>query len=100
MLLWRAAQKIRENGVELPPLEAESTAEEILGAAVGVLRRRRNLTRAEFARRIGCTVEELLALEIGLLPPNLVKKYLSLIAREIGEDLTVAPSPEGHLKFA
>lgn len=79
----RAAALVYEKGVSIPPIDAEPTPLGALGMAIGLLRRRKNITHAQFARKIGCTIEELLALESGMLPADDYKKYLSAIQREI-----------------
>ncbi len=81
-LLWRAAQMIHENGMEVSSIGAEPTPLEMIGLTIGILRRRKHISRIEFAQRIGCSVEELLVLEVGLLPAKDLEKYLPLILRE------------------
>jgi len=81
--LWRAAQMICQKGKEIPPIDAEPAPLEILGLAIGILRRRRHTSRLQFAQKIGCSMEELLALEAGLLPAGELTKYLPLILKEI-----------------
>ncbi len=81
--LWRAAQMIRQKGVEVSPIDAEPAPLELLGLAIGILRKRKHISRKNFARKIGCSVEELLALETGLLPAGDIAKYLPLIVHEI-----------------
>jgi DNA-binding transcriptional regulator YiaG len=87
--LWRAAQMIRQQGIEVLSIEAEPTPLEMLGLTIGILRRRKRISRLDFAQKIGCSVEELLALEAGLLPASHLAKYLPLIINEvkIPEDL-------------
>ena len=81
--IWRAAQMIYQKGKEIPPIDAEPAPLEILGLAIGVLRRRNHISRLQFVRKIGCSMEELLALEAGLLPAGELAKYLQLILKEI-----------------
>ncbi len=81
--LWRAAQLIRTSGVTISPLEAEPTPQEMLGFTIGILRRQKHISHKQFAQRIGCSLEELLALEVGLLPMDKLQKYLPLILKEI-----------------
>ncbi len=85
--LWRAAQMFCQNGVDVPPIDAEPTPEEMLGLTVGILRRRKNISRLKFAQSIGCSIEELLAFEAGLLSKSVMLKYLPTMAQEIGLDL-------------
>lgn len=90
-LLWRAADLISQKGTEIPPIEAEPAPQEMLGLAIGILRRRKHISRFQLAQRMGCTVEELLALETGLLPASEYMKYLPLI-------LQVLEMPEKSLQ--
>lgn len=83
-LLWRAAELICQKDTEIPPIEAEPTSHEMLGLAIGILRRRKNISRFQLAQRIGCSIEELLALETGLLPASDYGKYLPLILQTLG----------------
>jgi hypothetical protein len=82
-ILWRAAQMIFEKGVEVPPIDSEPAPLEMLGLTIGILRRRKHISRSQFINKIGCSVEELLALEAGLLPASDLIKYLPLILKEI-----------------
>jgi len=81
--LWRAAQMIRQQGMEVSPIDAEPTPLEMLGLTIGILRRRKHISRSQFAQKIGCSMEELLVLEAGLLPARDLAKYLPLIINEI-----------------
>ncbi len=78
-IVWRAAELICQKGTEIPPIEVEPAPQETLGLALGIVRRRKHISRFQVAQRIGCTVEELLALETGLLPASDYIKYLPLI---------------------
>lgn len=82
-ILWRAAQLINHKSKEVSPIDAEPAPQEMLGLAIGILRRRKRISQYELAQRIGCTVEEVVALETGLLPVSDYKKYLPLILRAI-----------------
>lgn len=82
-LLWRAAQLISQKGMGVPWIDAEPAPQEILGLVIGILRRRKRISRFHLAQGIGCTVEELLALETGLLPASDFEKYLPLILHTI-----------------
>ena len=82
-ILWRAAQLIRQGGTKLPPFDAEPTPEEMLGLTIGILRRRKHISKSQFAQKIGCSMEELLALEAGGLPLAIVQKYLPQMMREL-----------------
>jgi DNA-binding XRE family transcriptional regulator len=82
--LWRAAQMIRQNGLEVPPIDAEPTPLEMLGLTIGILRRRKHISRLQLAKKIGCSVEDILALEAGLLPIEYLKRYLPRVSREVG----------------
>jgi len=82
--LWRTAQLIRQKDMEVPPIDAEPMPQEMLGLAIGILRRRKHISRIQLAQRIGCTVEEILALETGLLPVKDLGKYLPMILDGIG----------------
>lgn len=79
----RAAQLISQKGTQVPPMDQESTPLETLGILIGLLRRRKHISHLQFAQNIGCSMEELLALEAGLLPAPDFVKYLPLILREI-----------------
>jgi len=80
-ILWRTAELICQKGVQIPPIDAEPAPLEMLGATIGILRRRKHISYSSFAQRIGCSVEELLALEAGLLPASDLLQYLPLILR-------------------
>jgi len=86
-VIWRAAQMFCQNGVEVSPIDAEPTPEEMLGLTIGILRRHKHISHEKFARSIGCSVEELLALEAGLLPKKVILKYLPAIAHATGVNL-------------
>lgn|GEM_PF-5097884 len=81
--LWRAAQMICQQGMEVSPIDAEPAPQEMLGLTIGILRRRKHISRSQFAQGIGCSMEELLVLEAGLLPASELAKYLPLILKEI-----------------
>ncbi len=81
-ILWRTVQMTHDNGMEVPGIEAEPAPLEMLGLTIGILRRRKHISRSQFAQKISCSVEELLALEAGLLPPRELVKYLPLILKE------------------
>jgi hypothetical protein len=81
--LWRAAELVCQNGTALPSIDAEPTPQEMLGTAIGILRRRKHISHLQFAQRIGCSVEELLALEAGLLPAKDYIKSLPLILESL-----------------
>ena len=82
--LWRAAQLIAKKGLEIPPLDAEPAPREMLGLAIGILRRQKHISRFQLAEGIGCTMEELLALEAGLLSPSDILQYLPQILSTMG----------------
>jgi hypothetical protein len=98
--LWRAAQMIRQKGMKVSPIEAESTPLEMLGLTIGILRRRKHISRLQFVQRIGCSVEELLALEAGLLPAREMAKYLPLIIKEIEVPGKILQPFSHHIKLA
>lgn len=81
--LWRTAQMTRQKGMEVSPLDAEPVPLEMLGLAIGILRRRKHISHLEFAKKIDISVEELLALEKGLLPAGELVKYLPSIIQQI-----------------
>jgi hypothetical protein len=81
--LWRAAQLIHQQEKEPAPMKAEPAPLEMLGLTIGILRRRKRISRIEFAQTIDCPVEELLALEMGLLPAHKLIKYLPHIVQQI-----------------
>lgn len=83
-ILWRAAQLIEKKGIDVSPIDAEPAPQEMLGLAIGILRRQKHISHFQLAQRIGCSVEELLALETGLLPRSDYLKYLPLILDAIG----------------
>jgi DNA-binding transcriptional regulator YiaG len=91
-ILWRAAQMICQKDKEVLPIDAEPAPLEMLGLTIGILRRRKHISRSKFAQKIGCSVEELLALEVGLLPEGVLAKYLPLILKEINIPRTL-PAP-------
>ena len=99
-VIWRAAQMICQNGVEGSPIDAEPTPEEMLGLTIGILRRRKHISHQKFARLIGCSVEELLALEAGLFSTNLMNKYLPAIAREVSIDIDSLQPLARRIKIA
>jgi DNA-binding transcriptional regulator YiaG len=80
--LWRAAQMICQKGMEVPPINAEPAPMEMIGLTIGILRRRKHISRSRFAQKIGCSMEELLALEAGLLSASEFAKYLPLILKQ------------------
>jgi len=82
--LWRATQLITQKGIDVLPIDAEPAPQEMLGLAIGILRRRKHISRIQLAQSIGCTVDKLLALETGLLPASDFVQYLPLILHEIG----------------
>jgi hypothetical protein len=99
-ILWRAAQMIFEKGVEVPPIDSEPAPLEVVGLTIGILRRRKHIPRSKFVKKIGCSVEELLALEAGLLPAGELAKYLPLILKEINmPELSLHPIFR-NIKFA
>jgi DNA-binding transcriptional regulator YiaG len=98
--LWRAAQMICQKGMEVPPIDAEPAPLEMLGLTIGILRRRKHISRLEFAQNIGCSVEELLALEAGLLPASDIAKYLPLIINEIEVPKIFLQPISRNIKFA
>lgn len=72
--LWRAAQLICTSGVTISPLEAEPTPQEMLGFTIGILRRQKHISHKQFAQRIGCSLEELLAFGGGSAPHGQTSK--------------------------
>lgn len=82
--LWRAAKMISQQGMEVPPIDAEPTPLEMLGMTIGIFRRRKHISRIQLAKKTGCSIEEILALEAGLLPADLLKKCLPRVSREVG----------------
>lgn len=81
--LWKAAQIVRQKGAFDLQLTAEPKPHEILGLTIGMVRRRRQITLHELATKTGCSIEELLAFESGLLPIKEMIKYLPAILREV-----------------
>lgn len=79
----RAADIVSQKNVPVHLFDAEPTPLGALGMAIGLLRRKKHITHSQFAQNIGCTVEELLALENGLLPAADYINYLPLIHQEI-----------------
>jgi hypothetical protein len=98
--LWRAAQIFRQQGMEVSQIDAEPTPLEMLGLTIGILRRRKRISRLEFAQKIGCSVEELLALEAGLLPAGDFAKYLPLIINEVKIPRDLIQPILSNIKFA
>jgi hypothetical protein len=82
--LWRAAKMISQQGMEVPPIDAEPTPLEMLGMTIGIFRRRKHISRIQLAKKTGCSIEEILALEAGLLPADRLKKCLPRVSREVG----------------
>ncbi|MBI5962265.1 MAG: hypothetical protein HY863_02220 [Chloroflexi bacterium] len=79
--LWRAAQIICQKGIEISSTKAEPGPLEVLGLTIGILRRQKHISRSQFAHMIGCSIEELLVLEAGMLPANDLVQYLPLIIK-------------------
>lgn len=98
--LWQTANFIKDTGIQIQPLEAELTPLEILGITIGILRRRKNFSRILFAQRVGCPVEELIALEMGLLPLQKILKYLPKISQGIDVPERSLQTFIRNLKFA
>jgi len=98
--LWRAAQLIRQGGTKLPPIDAEPAPEEMLGLTIGILRRRKHISKSQFAQTVGCSLEELLALEAGGLPLAVAQKHLPKIMRELEVPSTLLHPLLNRLKFA
>jgi DNA-binding transcriptional regulator YiaG len=98
--LWRAAQLIRQGGTKLLPIDAKPAPEEMLGLTIGILRRRKHISKLQFAQTIGCSLEELLALEAGGLPLAVVQKYLPQIIRELEVSSAFLHPLLNCLKFA
>jgi DNA-binding transcriptional regulator YiaG len=98
--LWRAAQLIRQGGITLLPIDAEPVPEEMLGLTIGILRRQKHISKSQFAQAIGCSMEELLALEAGGLPLAAAQKYLPQIMRALEVPSTFLSQLFNRLKFA
>lgn len=81
--LWLTVQMARKKEVEIPLITASSGAPEMLGLIISILRRRKHISRQRFAQKLGCSVEEILALEGGLLPAKDIARYLPLIIKKI-----------------
>ena len=99
-LLWRASRWLRSKKVELRSLDLDPSPEELLGFAILVSRRRKKLTRLQFVERIGCSLEELLALEAGVLPMDFAAKYLSAIMNELEMKSTLYQTFQHRFKLA
>lgn len=99
-LLWRAAQLTSQKGMKVPRINTEPAPQEMLGLAIGILRRRKHISRFYLAQKIGCTAEELLAFEIGLLPVSEFAKYLPLILRVMGMPEKPLHSYLNKIKYA
>lgn len=99
-ILWRAAQLIRQGGTQLPPFDAEPAPEEMLGLTIGILRRRKHISKSQLAQTVGCSMEELLALEAGGLPLAVAQKYLPQIMRELEIPSKFLTPFLNRLKFA
>lgn len=99
-ILWRAAQLISQGGTKLPPFDAEPTPEEMLGLTIGILRRRKHISKPQLAQTVGCSMEELLALEAGGLPLAIVQKYLPQMMCELEISSKFLYQFLNRLKFA
>ena len=82
--LWHASQFLAQKGITAPSIDAEPAPQEMLGLAIGILRRQKNISRDQLAQRIACPLEELVAMETGLLPGSVYLKYLPRILNAIG----------------
>ena len=61
-------------------------SEERLGIAIGLIRRRKNITIENLAQKAGCELEILIALEAGILEPQTIHNILPRIVDELGID--------------
>lgn len=99
-VIWRASQLARPIQVNSRPAETEPEPLELIGLTIGIIRRRKRLSHSEFSLKIGCSVEELLVLEAGLLPDEKLAKYLPAVIREIGDERNVIQMLVNQIKFA
>lgn len=82
--LWKAAEFIRQRGVDTrSSLDAEPTPLEIAGMTIGMIRRRKKITQLALSIRIGCEIEEILAIEAGMLPVGDYKDFVPKILKEM-----------------
>ena len=98
--LWRATQLIIHKEKQTPSIDAEPPPQMMLGLAIGILRRQRHIPRLQLAQRIGCPLEEVVALETGLLSRSEYLKYLPLILNEIGLPENFLQPYLAKIKFA
>lgn len=82
-ILWRTAQLIKKYELEYSKTDFPSKELEDLGLIIGVLRRRKNITKDELSKKIGCSMEEIIALEMGLMPLEILNQYMPVIRKEI-----------------
>lgn len=99
-VVWRASQLARPIQDQSRSAETEPEPLESIGLTIGILRRKERLSHSQFAEKIGCSVEELLVLEAGLLPDDKLAKYLPAVLREIGDERNVIQMFLNQIKFA
>lgn len=99
-VVWRASQLARPIQEKSRSAETEPEPLELIGLTIGILRRRKRLSHSQFAKKVGCSVEELLVLEVGLLSDEKLAKYLPAIIREIGDEQNIIEMLVNHIKFA
>ena len=88
-LLIRAAQAAGRIDQEEELFRDDVLAEERLGIAIGVIRRRKNITREELALKTGYDLEILIALEMGILDVDMLYRVLPGVLGGLGMDLTI-----------
>ncbi len=99
-VVWGASQLASPVQDRLHSTKTEPEPVEMIGLTIGILRRRKRFSHAQFAQRIGCSVEEMLALEAGLLPEETLVRLLPAILREVGNNPQVIQVFVNQIKFA
>ncbi|MBI3175255.1 MAG: hypothetical protein HYZ25_16130 [Chloroflexi bacterium] len=99
-VVWRASQLARQIQDQSHSTETEPEPLELIGLTIGILRRRKRLSHLQFATKIGCSVEELLVLESGLLSDEKLVKYLPAVICEIGDERNIIQMLVSQIKFA
>lgn len=84
-VLWNASKlrfQASKDDLKLS-CDDELDPQELLSITIGVLRRQKGISVAQLSKKVGCTLEELLALESGILPLGRFSKFLPALLKEI-----------------
>lgn len=98
--LWKAARWIREEKVFLSLMDSEPTTEEVLGLIISISRRQKKISHIQLTRKIGCSLDELMALEAGALPREISRKYFGKICHVLNMKPSEYPILFDHFKSA